>query len=199
MLKIGITGGIGAGKSVVCRIFQALGAPVYDADTRAKWLIAHDAELKAQIAARFGEAAYLPDGAPDRRYLAQRVFAQETERLALNALVHPRVGADTRAWLQSLPATVPYALKEAALLIETGGHRELDGLVVVTAPDETRLARVLARDPQRSREEVLAIMAKQMPEAEKIALAQWVIHNDGQQMLIPQVLALHRRFIGQAV
>lgn len=199
MLKVGITGGIGAGKSVVCRIFEALRVPVYDADTRAKHLLAHLEPLKAQVKALFGPEAYLPDGSPNRAYLAAHVFADEAKLQALNALVHPRVADDTRQWLAEQAARhVPYVLKEAALLVETGSYRELDKLIVVTAPEAVRLRRVLARDTHRNEAQVRAIMAKQMPEAAKTALAHYVVVNDGDQALIPQVLALHKALLAEA-
>ncbi len=195
MQIIGVTGGIGAGKSTVCLIFKALGAPVYDADSRAKWLMAHDPRLREQITHHFGPATYLPDGSLDRAYLAAAVFGQPEKRMLLNSLVHPRVGEDTRAWVMAQTGH-PYLIKEAALMIEAGSHRELDRLVVVTAPIDLRISRVQARDPQRSETEIRAIIAAQMPEADKIKLADHVIHNDGQQLLIPQVLALHQRWTG---
>jgi dephospho-CoA kinase len=192
MKIIGLTGGIGAGKSTVCLVFRALGIPIYDADGRAKWLLAHDPDLRREVAAHFGADTYRPDGTLDRARLAAAVFGHEERRQLLNRLVHPRVGADTRAWVQAQAGTAPYVVKEAALMIESGAHHGLDRLVVVTAPLELRLGRVLARDPQRSEREVRAIMAAQLPEEEKLKLADHVIHNDGQQLLVPQVLALHR-------
>jgi dephospho-CoA kinase len=197
MQIIGVTGGIGTGKSTVCLIFQALGAPIYDADSRAKWLIAHDPELRAQIIEYFGPETYRLDGSLDRARLAAAVFGHEERRQLLNRLVHPRVGADGRAWVEAQRGKFPYVVREAALMIEAGGYREVDRLVVVTAPLDLRVRRVLARDPQRSEAEVRAIIAAQMPEAEKAELAHHLIQNDGQQLLIPQVLALHRLWVGK--
>ncbi len=197
MQIIGVTGGIGAGKSTVCLIFKALGAPIYDADSRAKWLLAHDPRLREQVTHHFGQATYLSDGSLDRAHLAAAVFGHQEKRELLNSLVHPRVGEDTRAWVMAQTGRFPYLIKEAALMIEAGSHRELDQLLVVTAPLDLRISRVQARDPQRSETEIRAIIAAQMPEADKIKLANHVIHNDGQQLLIPQVLALHRRWTGQ--
>jgi dephospho-CoA kinase len=192
MKIIGLTGGIGAGKSTVCLIFRALGIPVYDADSRAKWLLAHDPDLRQAVMAQFGADTYRPDGTLDRARLAAAVFGHEEHRQVLNRLVHPRVGEDTRAWVQAQAGVAPYVIKEAALMIESGAHLGLDRLVVVTAPLALRLSRVLARDPQRSEQEVRAIMAAQLPEEEKLKLADHVVHNDGEQLLVPQVLALHR-------
>lgn len=199
MLKVGITGGIGSGKSTVCHIFSVLGIPVYDADSRAKWLQTHDSLLQNQIIQHFGNAAYLPDGSLNRGYLASQVFNQPEKLKLLNSLVHPRVAEDSATWLaQQQAAGKPYAIKEAALMIEAGSYKQLDVLIVVTAPDEVRIARVLQRDPQRSPEEIAAIISKQMPESEKIKMADYVIVNDGNHLLIPQVLQLHQALLTRA-
>jgi dephospho-CoA kinase len=199
MLKVGITGGIGSGKSTVCRIFAVLGIPIYDADNRAKWLQTHDPLLKNQIIQHFGNNAYLADGSLNRSYLAGQVFNQPEKLTLLNSLVHPRVAEDSTHWLaQQQAAGKPYAIKEAALMIETGSYKQLDILVVVTAPEEVRIARVLQRDRQRSPEEVAAIISKQMPESKKITLADYIIFNDGKQLLIPQVIQLHHELFLRA-
>jgi dephospho-CoA kinase len=196
MLKVGITGGIGSGKSTVCRIFATLGVPIYDADSRAKWLQTNDMQLKSQIVQHFGKAAYLPDGSLNRTYLAKQVFNQAEKLKLLNSLVHPCVAQDSAQWLAAQQAAgKPYAIKEAALMIEAGSYKQLDCLIVVTAPEEVRILRVLQRDPQRSREEAAAIISKQMPESEKIKLADYIIVNDGEHMLIPQVMQLHKELM----
>ncbi len=191
-LQIGITGGIGSGKSLVCRIFALLGAPVYDADARARWLMAHHAALKADVADAFGANAYCADGTPNRPWLAAQVFDAPRRLAQLNALVHPRVGEDYAAWVGGQSA--PYVLKEAALLYESGAYRALDRVIVVFAPEAVRMARVRQRDPQRSADEVRAIMARQMDETEKCRRADAVIHNDESQLLIAQVLGCHRQW-----
>lgn len=196
MLKVGITGGIGSGKSTVCRIFAVLGVPVYDADSRAKWLQTHDESLKNQIIHHFGKAAYAADGSLNRSYMAAQVFNQPEKLQLLNSLVHPRVAEDSAQWLaRQQAASKPYAIKEAALMIEAGSYKQLDVLIVVTAPEEVRIARVLQRDPQRSPEEVAAIISKQMPESEKVKIADYVIVNDGSHMLIPQIIRLHQELL----
>ncbi|MCS7019792.1 MAG: dephospho-CoA kinase [Cytophagales bacterium] len=196
MLKVGVTGGIGSGKSTVCRIFMVLGIPVYDADSRAKWLQTHDPLLKSQIIQHFGAHAYLPDGSLNRTYLAEQVFSHAERLQLLNSLVHPRVAEDSAQWLALQQAAgKPYAIKEAALMIESGSYKQLDLLIVVTAPEEVRIQRILQRDPQRSREQITAIISKQMPENEKIKFADFVICNDGNQMLIPQVMNVHQQLI----
>lgn len=192
MLKIGITGGIGAGKTVVSRIFQTLGTPVYNADNRAKWLQVHDEDLKQQIKTAFGEESYTSNGALNRSYLANKVFNNKEELQLLNGLVHPAVASDFDAWCDENSGK-PYVLKEAALLFETGSYKQLDATIVVTAPKDIRKARVLNRDKQRTEKEVEAIMEKQMSETERLALADYVIRNDGNTFLIHQVLELHKQ------
>ena len=196
MLKIGITGGIGSGKTTVCRLFQALGVPVYDADTRARWLMEHDPALRQALTAAFGAAVFGASGGLDRPQLAAAVFGNPPALARLNGLVHPAVGADFAAWAAARAAQgTAYVLKEAALMFESDAWRQLDAVIAVTAPAAVRQARVLRHDPQRSPQQVQAIMAQQLPEAEKTARAQHVLANDGQALLIPQVLALHARFL----
>jgi dephospho-CoA kinase len=192
-LSIGITGGIGSGKSTVCRVFQVLGVPVYDADSRAKWLMNHDSVLREQVSAAFGPESYLPNGTLNRVYLAGRVFNDESETQKLNSLVHPRVGEDYQTWRKS-HAQAAYTLREAALLFEAGATRDLDAVIVVSAPRALRIRRVLHRDPHRTEADVAAIMARQMPEEEKTRRANHLIHNDETQLVITQVMALDAVF-----
>ncbi len=197
-LRAGITGGIGSGKTTVCGIFETLGVPVYDADAWAKWLIRHDPALQQAIVGLFGAEAYLPDGEYNRIYVAGIVFQQPDKRAALNAAVHPAVERHSRAWHeQQARAGHLYTLKEAALLVESGGHRHLDALVVVTAPEELRIQRVMARDGL-AEAAVKARLNAQLPEAEKIRVADFVIINDGQHSLVRQVWAVHRGLLGRA-
>ncbi|MBC8084166.1 MAG: dephospho-CoA kinase [Hymenobacter sp.] len=192
MLRIGITGGIGSGKSIVCRLFQVLGVPVYDSDARAKWLMEYDAALRDELTAAFGPETYSAAGSLDRVYLARVAFAEPAQLARLNALVHPAVGRDSEAWATARQAGgYPYVLKEAALLYESGAYRQLDQIITVFAPQPVREARVLRRDPHRTPDDVRAIIGKQMSEEEKVRRAAHVIYNDDEQLLIPQVLALH--------
>jgi len=195
MLRIGITGGIGSGKSIVARVFAALGVPVYDSDSRAKWVMANNLELRAQLQAAFGADTYDAVGQLNRPYLARVAFNDAAQLARLNALVHPRVGDDFAAWTAAQAAAgQPYVLKEAALLYESGAYRGLDGIITVFAPAEVRAARVLLRDAQRSAAEVQAIMSKQLSEEEKLTRAEYVIYNDDSQLVLPQVLALDAAF-----
>lgn len=191
-LKIGITGGIGAGKSIVCRVFKVLGAPVYDADTQARWLMNHDLVLKTQVQELLGQESYLADGTLNRSLLANLVFSDPNLLQQINALVHPAVGLDFERWLYN--QNHPYVVKEAALLFEAGSYKELDFLITVTAPVDLRITRVLHRDHRRSKEQVMDIINKQWPEDEKTKLSDAVIANDETKLIVPQVLALHEKF-----
>src|SRR6478609_210326 len=162
MKKIGITGGIGVGKSTASAVFKLLGIPVYDADTRAKWLMSNDEILVQSVKNTFGEEAYV-NGILNNQYLASIVFSDPVKVETLNKLVHPRVGEDFKNWTAQ-QYNVPYVLKEAALLYEANSWKELDKIIVVTAPLELRINRVLKRDPHRDRQQVLDIIQRQMPE-----------------------------------
>ena len=197
MLRIGITGGIGSGKSIASRLFQALGVPIYDADSRARWLMENDAELRQQLSAAFGPDTYDATGRLNRPALAQTVFCNPTLLAQLNALVHPHVGTDFERWAATQQqAGHAYVLKEAALLFEAGSYKHLDRIITVYAPLAVRVARVLRRDPHRSTADIQAIMGKQLSEEEKIARADYVLRNDDAQPLLPQVLGLHAVFSG---
>lgn len=195
MLRIGITGGIGSGKSIASRLFKALGVPTYDADSRARWLMENGPALRQQLSAAFGPDTYDATGRLNRPALAGTVFNNPARLAQLNGLVHPHVGTDFEAWASAQAAAGhAYVLKEAALLFEAGSYKQLDKIITVFAPLAVRTARVLRRDPHRSPAEVQAIMAKQMSEEEKMQRADYVLTNDDAQPLLPQVLALHATF-----
>ncbi|MGB0524245.1 MAG: dephospho-CoA kinase [Flammeovirgaceae bacterium] len=195
LLQIGITGGIGSGKSLICKIFQTLGVPIYDADSRAKWLMANDKSLIAKIKEAFGEAAYLENGEVNRVYLAQKVFRDGEQVKLLNRLVHPKVGEDSMAWSESWRGKVPYVIREAALMFESGSYKRMDKNITVFAPIDVRIARVLNRDTHRNEQQIRAIISKQMSEEERQQLADYVIRNDESELVIPQVLKLHEEFL----
>ena len=195
-LQIGITGGIGAGKSLVCRIFQSLGVPIYDADSHAKNLMTIDGILVDQIKKEFGTLSYDEKGGLSRKYLSATVFNDETKLSKLNSLVHPRVALDYDRWLAEHEAS-PYVIKEAALLFESGSSALLDKIVVVTAPEKMRVQRVLKRDPQRTEQDVMNIIRNQMTEEEKLKRADAVIQNNETELVVPQVLKLHQQWVRQ--
>lgn len=187
--RVGITGGIGSGKTTVCHLFEALGIPIYYADDRAKWLLGHDEALIKAVKGLLGEEAYV-EGQYNRAYVGEVVFKNPKLLAQLNAISHPAVEADSRKWHESF-VNVPYTLKEAALMIESGSHRYLDYLIVVIAPEALRIERVMRRD-RVDAAAVRSRIARQMAEDEKIKLADWVVVNDGQHALIPQVWAIHQ-------
>lgn len=192
-LQIGITGGIGSGKSLICKIFQQLGVPIYDADSHAKELMTTDGILVNDIKKEFGDLSYHSDGSLNRIFLAGNVFNDQKRLDTLNKLVHPRVARDYQKWMQA-HSDISYVIKEAALLFESGSFASLDKIIVVDAPLDMRIKRVLARDPHRTVEQIKGIVEKQMPEAEKLKRADFIIVNDESQPVIPQVLKLHQIF-----
>jgi dephospho-CoA kinase len=190
-LWVGITGGIGSGKSTVCQLFRLLGIPVYSADDRAKQLMASDPTLKKQLLEEFGADSYLSNGSINRAYLAEKVFSDPEKVKKINSFVHPAVGKDFRQWAENQSA--PYLLKEAALLFETGAAEELDRVITVSSPLKIRMARVLARDPHRNEAQVNQIINQQLPDEQKNELADFVIKNTDTKLLTPQVLDIHRK------
>jgi len=193
-LQIGITGGIGSGKSLVCRIFHCLGVPVYDADSHAKNLMTTDGILVSNIKKEFGELSYNTDGSLNRKFLSETVFGDSAKLEVLNHLVHPRVALNYSEWVSG-NGHYPYVMKEAALLYESASYKQLDKIIVVAAPEELRIERTAKRDPQRSREQIRAIISQQMTQEEKLKRADFVIDNGETTLLIPQVVELHRTFL----
>ena len=194
--RVGITGGIGSGKSTVCRIFhEALGIPIFYADIWAKKLLNFDPDLRAGIIALFGPEAYTESDEYNRAFVAQQAFSDPAKLAALNALVHPAVEAESREWHDHQAETgCPYTLKEAALLVESGSQAYLDYLIVVIAPEDIRVQRVMDRD-KLTEEQVRARMRGQLPESEKVKLANFVIVNDGSELLLPQIWAIHQSIL----
>lgn len=190
-IKVGVTGGIGSGKSVVCKMFRILGIPVFDADSEAKRLMATNAGLIAAIRSEFGDEAYHADGTVNRGYLASQVFNDGHRLEKLNGLVHPVAIRAGEEWAQR--QITPYSIKEAALLFESGSFKLNDYTILVTAPEARRIERVVQRDGVTP-EQVRARMQQQWPDEKKERLADFTIVNDGKQALIPQVLELDRVF-----
>lgn len=192
-MKVGITGGIGSGKTTVCRVFELLGIPVYYADDRAKWLMRHDTKLIEGIQDLLGKEAYFENGELNRPFIASIIFNDKAKLEQMNALVHPAVWMDGEEW-NNKHKNAPYTLKEAALLYETGGYQLVDQMITVFANKNVRLKRVMSRDGA-SRQEVLARMDKQMPNLEKAKRADFVIKNDGKHFIIQQVLDVHQKLL----
>jgi dephospho-CoA kinase len=197
MYKVGITGGIGTGKSIVCSVFSVFGIPIYDADSRAKWLTEHDPIIRQELITTFGSEVF-NGNILNRSFLAGAAFSNETKTRMLNAIIHPVVAKDFAEWVLTQQGA-PYVLKEAALLYESGSAKELDTMIVVSAPMELRLKRVLKRDSHRTEKQIRDIIARQWSEGEKLALANHIVYNDELQLLVPQVLALHKQFLVDAL
>ncbi len=189
MLKVGLTGGIGSGKTLVSRIFQVLGIPVYYADDRAKELMISHPRIISELKNRFGKEIYLEDGNLNKALLREKIFNYPDEKKFVDALVHPIVKDDGTNWFRS-QKNVPYALKEAALLIESGNFKDLDKIILVISPLEFRIPRIAGRD-NISHDEVEKRIKNQLSDEEKKKYADFIIHNDDQHSLIEQVLQIH--------
>jgi dephospho-CoA kinase len=194
MLKVGLTGGIGSGKSVVAEIFHVLGIPVFDADTAAREIMEKDAALVSRIKAEFGEDVYTGNML-NRKRLAEKVFVDPFQLEKLNALVHPAAIQAGVEWADKQQA--PYVIKEAALMFEAGSAFNLPYVIGVTAPKSLRIQRVIERS-KLTREEVLARMSRQIDERIKMRLCDFVIVNDEQQMVLPQVLQIHETLLAKS-
>lgn len=193
MLKVGITGGIGSGKSVVSKIFATLNVPVLDSDQAAKFLMENDVAVKSKLVEAFGEEIY-KNGRLNRPFLSSIVFNNPQQLKILNDIVHPATIAYAKEWMEKQKGD--YAIKEAALFFESGSHKDMDVMIGVSAPKELRLERAIKRD-QTSEREVLNRMDKQMDEDEKMAKCDYIIYNDGTRSLIQQVLDIHTLLIDQ--
>lgn len=190
MKKIGITGGIGSGKTTVARVFEQLGIPVYHADYWAKEIMNTEPLVIERLKELFGEHIYDSAGKANRKRIAELVFADKNKLNELNSIIHPAVWLHGENWLKQHTGK-PYILKEAAILFESGGNKDMDKVIMVTAPKQLRTERVMKRDMVTAAE-VEARMANQWPDEQKIALSDFVIVNDDRQLVIPQVLEVHR-------
>ena len=190
MIKIGLTGGIGSGKTTVAKVFETLGIPVYYADDRAKHLMNTDEALKTSIIQHFGNDAY-KNGELDRKYLAGMVFNNKEKLEVLNSLTHPITIHDADEWMKQ--QTTAYTIKEAALLFESGAAEQLDYIIGVYAPQHIRVERVVKRD-KLPVEDVMKRISRQIDEEMKMKLCDFIIKNNDQQLVIPQVLELDKKF-----
>ena len=194
MMKIGLTGGIGSGKSTVAQVFEVLGIPVFYADIETKKMMNEDEGLKELIIKNFGTNSY-KNGALDRSYIASIVFNDPEKLELLNSLTHPAIKRNGEVWMQQ--QTTPYAIHEAALIFEAGVSERLDYVIGVNAPQALRIKRVMDRD-HVTREEVLKRISRQIDEDIKMKLCDFVIYNDEQKLIVPQVLSLHYELLKKA-
>ncbi|MEO6282784.1 MAG: dephospho-CoA kinase [Dyadobacter sp.] len=195
-LQIGVTGGIGSGKSMVCQVFACLEIPVYYADSRAKWLTNHDSGIREKVTALLGNEAYDSEGLYNTSFVASVVFKDAELLNSLNAIIHPVVMRDTQLWVAH-HANSPYVLKEAAIMKAAGQGNALDYVIMVESPEDLRVKRILQRD-NRSEPEIRAIMKRQVSDEVRKEIADFMITNDETSALIPQVLQLHQRFLEEA-
>lgn len=191
MLRVGITGGIGSGKTTVAQIFSLLGVPVYNADHSARRLMNSDKNIREAIVKLFGQESYKGTEL-NRSFITSKVLEDEKNRALINAIVHPATIADAENWMKQQKA--PYSLKEAAILFESGAEKNLDFVIGVYAPEALRIRRTIERDG-RSEAEVKKWMSRQMNEEEKMKLCDFVIYNDGNHSVIDQVLSLHKKLL----
>jgi len=190
MKKIGITGGIGSGKTTVCEIFKLLGVSVFHADEEARILQNNDLQIKKHLIELFGEHIYSPDGMLDRNKLAEVVF-KDTKALAkVNAIIHPAVRQSFLKWAENHQA-VPYVLYEAAVLFESGYASDFDRNILILADEKVRIERVIMRD-QTSEELVKERIKNQMPDIQKIKLVDYIIENNNEKLLFPQIIELDK-------
>ncbi|MBQ8204606.1 MAG: dephospho-CoA kinase [Alistipes sp.] len=189
MYKVGITGGIGSGKSTVCAMLEEMGVAVYNSDARAKELMTTSATLREAIVARFGAECYTSEGL-NRGYLAERVFGDAAELAALNSLVHPVVMADFETWAESQQGS--YVVLESAILFEASLEQRVDVAVAVLSLEELRIERAMRRDGA-SREQVVARIGRQLSDDERADRAKYAIVNIDLEELREDVEQLHRR------
>ena len=191
MLKIGLTGGLGSGKTTVAAIFEVLNVPVYYADDASKRLLNENPDIKKAVVNAFGQESYI-NGMPDRKYLARIVFNNQEKLAKLNSILHPSTLADAANWIKKQNS--PYIIKEAALLFESGSNKSLDYVIGIKAPLDLRLQRAIKRD-SISEKEVMSRIDSQMNEEEKLKSCDFIIVNDEEQLLIPQVVKLHQQLL----
>ena len=203
MLKIGITGGIGSGKTIVCRVFEQLGVPVYPADEVARELTVSDEGIKLKIKEHFGSSIYSEYGNLNRKKLAEIVFNNEQALKKLNSIIHPAMRSHFSEWLRNLINNTkkpqpPYILKEAAILFESGAYKGVDAVISVTANKELKIKRTMERDGI-TRKEVEQRMKNQMSDEEKVKMSDYVINNDDSSLVIPQILKIHNKLTSLAL
>ncbi len=191
MLKIGVTGGIGSGKTLVCKVFSVLGIPVFNADQEAKNVINSDKEVIYEIKQLFGKDIYA-DQQIDARKLAGIIFNNKEAIQQVNSLVHPKVRELFKSWCNQYEY-MPYVIQEAAILFETDAYKQLDFTINVHASEETRINRVMMRD-QVSKEKVLERMNNQIKDDVRLKLADFTIYNENESMILPQILEIHKKF-----
>lgn len=195
MLKIGITGGIGSGKSTICNLFRNLGVPIFSSDEEGRKILNEDEEVREEIKKLYGQDMFHSNGEIDRPRLASLVFSDPTAMENVVNLVHPKVQAKYEKWCVKNESS-PYTLKEAAILFESGYYHDLDKIINVFAPKEVRMERVIKRD-KSIKEEVMKRMRFQYTDEERNKLADFILMNEDLDSLLPQVMELHEIFVNE--
>lgn len=194
MKIIGITGGIGSGKSIICEVFKSLGISIYNADNESKKLVNSDVRIIKKLKKNFGENIYNDENYLNKTKLADLVFNDKNALEKLNSIIHPIVKLHFAEWvLQKKEQNINYVLKESAILIETGTYKNLDKIITVYASEDIRIHRVMKRDIT-NKNHVMSRISKQMKDEEKIKYADFIIYNDNKKLLLPQILKLHQIF-----
>ncbi|MFN4234959.1 MAG: dephospho-CoA kinase [Bacteroidia bacterium] len=196
MKRIGITGGIGSGKSIVCKVFELLGVPVFYADAEAKKLYFDD-DVKETLINKYGKHIYLSDYELNKEKLAEIIFNNPDELKFINKLIHPKVAQVYMQWCEKYKH-LPYTLKEAAILFESGAYKEMDKIIAVSAPKEIRIKRIIKRD-NFSRSQIEERMKNQWTEEQRLAHADFIIYNDDEQLVLPQIIQLHLKLTNNEI
>lgn len=196
MLKVGITGNMGAGKTLIAEVFQTLRVPFFSADEQAIWLTENNPQVKSEITSLFGRQAYTTQGKYNRKFIAEQIFTNPLLLEQLNAIIHPAVFNRFFEWADE--QTSPYVMKEAAILFESGADKTCDKIIFVSAPETVRIERVKKRNPAWSEVDIKRRMQTQEPEEAKILKSDYVINNDGFKFLLPQILDTHKRLLKEA-
>ncbi|MEZ5103926.1 MAG: dephospho-CoA kinase [Draconibacterium sp.] len=188
-VTVGITGGIGSGKSTVCQVFRLLGVPVFEADIVAKTLLNTNDKIKSSLIRLYGKEIYTPESGIDRKKLAEIIFNDDIQLTKVNELIHPEVRNEYRNWLEKQVSA--YVIHEAAILFESGFYKMMDFTILVTAPENIRIERVVKRDKTDS-EKVKERIQKQWSDSEKRKLASLEIINDNHQLIVPQIVKIDK-------
>lgn len=196
MLKVGITGNMGAGKTLVAEVFQTLRVPFFSADEEAILLTENNPQVKSEITSLLGRQAYTPEGTYNRKFIAEQIFTNPLLLEQLNAIIHPAVFNRFFEWADEQQA--PYVMKEAAILFESGADKTCDKIIFVSAPESVRIERVKKRNPAWSEADIRRRMQTQEPEEAKILKSDYVINNGGEEFLLPQILHVHKLLLEEA-
>lgn len=192
MIKVAITGGIGSGKTFICNIFSILGIPVFNSDEVAKLLLNKNLEIQQKVISLFGKDVYQPNSTINRKKLADIVFNDKIALLKLNNIIHPEVRKSFNQW--ALIQKAPYVIQESAIIFESGIIGNFDKIIIVTAPEELKIERIIKRDGI-SKEKIIERMKNQLPEEKKVEQSHFVIVNDDIEMILPQVIKIHNELI----